>query len=219
MKIEHLAIIVHPALTVGFVFPIIGIATYYALQTRQRRLQAAAGEKSKIPPVVGREHVAIGRWLSGGVVGAALLGMTEPIIFKNIIKKQLWATDPFQLVFLIVMFGLTVASLVLLYRARKALWRAIFATLTGTGLVVLGAQEGVWRLSAQWYWSHYYYGMAAAFLMILSLALVDDIYRDRSQRWRLLHAVLNSIALLLFVGQGFTGARDLFEIGLFTPVP
>ncbi len=50
--------------------------------------------------------------------------------------------------------------------------------------------------------------------MILSLAIFPDIYQDRSKRWRIIHAVLNSIALLLFVGQGITGARDLLEIPL-----
>ncbi len=219
LQLEHLTTILHPALTVGFIFPLIGIATHYALQTRQRRLRASAGEKTQIPPAVGRQHVSIGRWLAGGVVVTALLGLVRAIVFKNIVKKQLWAEDPFQMVFLIAMFGLTIAALVLLYRARKALWRGTFATLTGMGLVILGAQEGVWRLSKEWYWSHYYYGMAAAFLMILSLALVDDIYQDRSKRFRLLHAALNSVALLLFIGQGFTGARDLLQIGAFDLAP
>ncbi len=40
--------------------------------TRQRRLQAQDGGKSKISPGVGNEHVAIGRWLSGSVIGVAL---------------------------------------------------------------------------------------------------------------------------------------------------
>jgi len=50
--------------------------------------------------------------------------------------------------------------------------------------------------------------------MIFSLAIVQDIYQDRSQRWRKVHIILNCVALLLFLGQGVTGARDLLEIPL-----
>jgi len=55
--------------------------------------------------------------------------------------------------------------------------------------------------------------------MIFSVAIVDNIYRDKSQKWRNIHIILNSLALLLFIGQGFTGSRDLFEIGLWTLPP
>jgi Protein of unknown function (DUF4079) len=51
-------------------------------------------------------------------------------------------------------------------------------------------------------------------LMIFSLAIVQDIYQDKSNRWRTVHTILNSIALLLFIGQGMTGTRDLLEIPL-----
>ena len=54
----------------------------------------------------------------------------------------------------------------------------------------------------------------ATMLMIFSLAILPDIYKDRSNRWRIVHAVLNSIAVLLFVGQGLTGVRDLLETPL-----
>ncbi len=47
-----------------------------------------------------------------------------------------------------------------------------------------------------------------------SLAIVQDIYQDRRNRWRTVHIVLNSIALLFFIGQGITGTRDLLEIPL-----
>jgi Protein of unknown function (DUF4079) len=56
--------------------------------------------------------------------------------------------------------------------------------------------------------------MVAALLMVFSLAIVRDIYADRANRWRTTHVVLNCVALLLFVGQGLTGTRDLLEIPL-----
>jgi hypothetical protein len=51
--------------------------------------------------------------------------------------------------------------------------------------------------------------------MVFSLAIVEDIYKDKSNRWRNFHIILNCVALLLFVGQGFTGSRDLFEIAFY----
>lgn len=210
---KDLAALVHPAIAVAFVFPLIGIATNYAWQTRQRRLAIKNGDKSKIPPVVGKEHVQIGRWLTGSVVGITLIALAYSIYLKGIPGlEEKGELQPFQVIFITLMFVATIATTALLYRAKSMGWRAIFATLSGMGLIILGAQEGVWRLSNEWYWSHYYYGIVVSILMLFSLAIVDDIYRDRSLFWRRVHIALNCVALLLFLGQGITGARDLLEI-------
>ena len=113
-----------------------------------------------------------------------------------------------------LLFVATIASLVFLYKAKKKHWRAIFATLTGMGIVILGCQDGVFRRTNEWYWSHYYYGIAASLLMVFSLAIVPEIYRDKSNKWRIIHTAVNTFALLLFIGQGMTGVRDLLEIPL-----
>lgn len=203
--------LIHPILAAVYVLPLVGIATYFAMQTRQRRLKTAAKEKTKIPPVVGQEHVKIGQVLTASVVGVALIGLAHPI-FKNIIRNNVWSSDPFQVIFIVLMFVLTIAALVFLYRSRQKSWRAVFATLSGVGLVILGCQDGVFRRTNEWYISHYYLGMAAALLMIFSLAILPEIYKSKS--WRLTHVALNSIALLLFISQGVTGTRDLLEIPL-----
>lgn len=213
METSDLLGLLHPTLAAVFVFPLIGMVVNFAWQTRQRRLQTASGSKSQIPPIVGREHVNLGYWLTGGVVGIASIGLAYPI-FDNISSKQVWSKNPSQVIFILLMFAAMLASLVLLYRARQRHWRGIFATLTGMGLVVLGCQDGVYRRTNEWYWSHYYIGITAALLMIFSLAIVEDIYKDRSNRWRYVHIILNCFALLLFLGQGFTGTRDLLEIPL-----
>lgn len=205
--------LLHPAIAVSFVFPLIGIVVWMAWQTRQRRLEVAAAGKSKIPPVVGQEHVKIGRWLSGSVVGIALLGIGHPI-FSKMIKNQTWNQEPLRFGFVIAMMIATIASLVILLNAKPKLWRAIFATLTGMGVILLGSQPEVFRREFEWYVSHYYYGIAATMLMIFSLAIIQDIYQDRQNRWRMVHIVLNCIAILFFIGQGVTGARDLLEIPL-----
>ena len=205
--------LIHPAIAVIFVFPIIGIVSRFAWQTRQRRLEIKDSKKSKIPPVVGREHVQLGKWLTASVVGVNLIGLAYSLVYKNfLINLRRDSLDPVTTLLISLLFVATIATFVLLFRAKAKLWRGIFATLSGMGLIILGAQEGVWRLSDQWYWSHYYYGMGVSLLMIFSLAIVEDIYKDRTNRWRKVHIGLNCFALLLFIGQGITGARDLLEI-------
>ena len=207
---QDLFALIHPVLVVTFVFPMVGIVTYFAWQTRQRRL--AAKNQGKIPATVGREHVKVGRWLATSVVVASLIALAYSIVYKSFIEQKLWQENNPQAILIILMFVATIASLVLLLQAKTKLWRGVFATMTGMGLVIIGEQEGVWRLSDEWYWSHYYYGIAVSLLMIFSIAIIDDIYRDRTNTMRNIHIVLNCLALLLFIGQGITGARDLLEI-------
>lgn len=204
--------LIHPTLAVAVVFPLLGMVSYFAWQTRQRRL-ADKGSKTKIPPTVGPEHLKLGRWLSNAVVILALIGLAH-VLFTKMAKNQVWAQEPFRAWFVVLMFGVTIASLIFLNRAKPKLWRAIFATLTGMGLVILGCQPEIFRRTFEWYISHYYYGITAALLMIFSLAIFPDIYQDRSNRWRNAHIILNCFALLLFIGQGYTGARDMLEIPL-----
>ena len=203
--------LVHPALAVIWVFPVIGMTSYFAWQTRQRRQAAIAKQKTKIPPVVGLEHVKVGRWLAASVVGLALIGLAHPIT-KKLISNGVWASNPFRVVFIGLMFAFTIASLVMLYRAKPALWRGIFAALSSMGLIILGSQPEVFRRGYELFVSHYYYGMGASLLMIVSVAVLPEIYK--SPAWRRAHIFLNTVALLLFIGQGMTGARDLLEIPL-----
>lgn len=213
MGAQDIAGLIHPMLAVVWVFPLLGLVVYFAWQTRQRRLFDKAGGKTKIPPTVGINHLKLGRVLSNSVVGLALIGLAHPLYFK-FQEAQVWTKDPARGAFVVLLFALTIASLVLLNRSRTKLLRGVFATLTGIGLVLLGCQPEIFRRGFEWYVSHYYYGITAALLMIFSLAIFPDIYQDRSNRWRTVHIVLNSIALLLFIGQGFTGTRDLLEIPL-----
>lgn len=221
--------IIHPAIAVAFVYPLIGIVVHYAWQTRQRRLQLveakaqkaaggsdAAPKQPKIPPTVGAEHVQIGRWLTGAVVGLSLVGLAYPIT-KYLMREDIWSKSPFQVIFVVAMFGLTIATLACLYRAQGKLQRILFTTLPSAGLIILGLQDGVFRRTNEWFISHYYYGIVASLLMIASLAILPEIYK--SLAWRRVHIALNCLALLLFVGQGITGARDLFEIGLYMSPP
>jgi membrane protein YdbS with pleckstrin-like domain len=201
----------HPVLAIVVIYPLLGIVMYFAWQTRRRRLQTKAGAKSNIMPTVGLEHVTLGRWLTGAAVGIALLGLVHPI-FKTIAKNQVWTKAPGQVIFIVLMFAATIGSLALLYQAKSKIWRMVFAALTSMGLIVLGLQDGVFRRLDEWFASHYFYGTVVAVLMVVSLTILPEIYRHLS--WRKAHITLNIIALLLFLSQGVTGARDLLEIPL-----
>jgi MFS family permease len=214
MVSKDLILLLHPIAAVILVFPLLGIAINRAFLVRQRRLE----DKSKIPATVGQEHVRLGRWLTGSVVGIVLLALANDV-FGNIVQNDVWSKEPFKVVFIGLMFGAEIASLTLLYKAQTKLWRAGFATLSSMALIVLGAQDGVYRKTEQWYVSHYYYGITAAVLMIISLTILREIYQDRTHRWRTVHIVLNSIALLLFIGQGITGTQALLEVPLHWQEP
>ncbi|MBD2386954.1 DUF4079 domain-containing protein [Cylindrospermum sp. FACHB-282] len=213
MEFRDVILLLHPAIAIVVVFPLIGIVINRAFQVRQRRLQTVEIGKSKIPPVVGQEHVQLGRWLTAAVVGVVLIALANDIL-ANILDNKVWITAPFQVIFIGLLFPLAIASLYLLYRAKEQNWRGIFASLSGMGLVVLGCQDGVYRKTDQWYVSHYYYGQIAALLMIFSLAILPEIYKDKTNRWRQVHIILNSTALLLFIGQGITGTQALLEVPL-----
>ncbi|MBD2580563.1 DUF4079 domain-containing protein [Oscillatoria sp. FACHB-1406] len=213
MAYRDLILLLHPIIVIVVVYPLIGIVINRALQVRHRRLQVATEGKSKIQPVVGQEHVKVGGWLAISVFGITLLALANGI-FGKIADNQVWSKMPFQVLLIVVLFGVTIAAFFFLHKARHNTWRAIFAILSGMGLVVLGCQDGVYRQTDRWYISHYYYGIVAALLMIISVAIVQTIYKDRSNRWRKVHIILNIAALLLFLGQGITGARSLLEISL-----
>ena len=74
LNTKDIVLLLHPVIAVLVVFPLIGMVVRMAWQTRQRRLEVKAANKSKIPPGVGQEHVQLGRWLTGSVVAVYFLG-------------------------------------------------------------------------------------------------------------------------------------------------
>jgi MFS family permease len=215
MELRDLILLLHPVLAVIVVFPLLGVVVNRALQVRQRRL---VGRQSKIPAGVGQEHVQLGQWLTGSVVGLVLVALTNDVV-GNIVQNDIWSQEPFKVVLIGMILGAAISSLFLLYQAKSRLWRGVFATLSSISLILLGAQDGVYRKTEQWYISHYYYGITAAVLMIVALAILREIYQDRTQRWRTIHIALNSMALLLFIGQGITGTQALLEVPLHWQEP
>jgi len=130
------------------------------------------------------------------------------------LELELWGKSLGQVVLITLMCVARCASMVFLYQARQQLSRGVLGTLTGVALAVWGFQDGIFRRDDEWLVSHFYYGLTAALLMVFSLAIVPEIYQKRSHRRRKTHTVLSCIALLLFLPQGVTGSRDLWEIPL-----
>lgn len=222
MAIEDFWRLTHPAIAVLLVFPLIGIVVRMAWQTRQRRQAIAQGANSKIPAIVGRDHVQVGRWLAAAVIGIELLGISQPML-KYVLKEGLWQRDPVRVGMVFLFYVVTIGSLVFLYQAQPRLWRWTFAGLTAIGVLILSfqdlvllktAREVIYRRKEDLAFSHFYYGVIVTLLMIFSLAIIQEIYQDRRDRWRTTHIVANCVALLLFMGQGLTGVRDLLEIPL-----
>lgn len=128
--------LIHPAIAILGVYSLLGIVLQRAWQTRQRRSQSRTETKSKIPPIVGLEHVQIGRWLAEGVVAITLI---------------------------VLLYAMTIAAFTFLYQARTQFWRIIFAFLICLGLGILGYTDlifgckfGTFQRENEWYVSHFF---------------------------------------------------------------
>ena len=202
--------ILHPFLAVVLVYPLIGVVVRLAVQTRARRLQ-----NQKLPVTVGRDHSDLGRWLAAAVVLLVLVALSVVIGTKApLVQFEGGLERAIQL--LLVLFG-TIVSLLALWRCTRPGLRLAFSLITWAGVLGLGAQPEVWRLSdnpftpAFWQ-SHYWAGVGVTGLMLFSLGARAEILRDI--RIRRLHVTANVLAALLFLTQGLTGTRDLLEIPL-----
>tara|TARA_E500000331_G_scaffold301759_1_gene303329 strand:- start:1233 stop:1943 length:711 start_codon:yes stop_codon:yes gene_type:complete len=202
--------ILHPFLAVVLVYPLVGVVVRLAIQTRARRLQ-----NQKLPVTVGRDHSDLGRWLAAAVVLLVLIALSVVIGTKApLVQFEGGLARAIQL--LLVLFG-TIVSLLALWRCTRPGLRLAFSLITWAGVLGLGAQPEVWRLSdnpftpAFWQ-SHYWAGVGVTGLMLFSLGARAEILRDI--RIRRLHVTANVLAALLFLTQGLTGTRDLLEIPL-----
>jgi hypothetical protein len=203
-------LILHPALAVVVIYPLIGMTIRLGVQTRERRVEGA-----RLPATTGRDHADLGKWLAGGVVVLVLIALTV-VIASHDPPGRFAGGAPRALQLLLVLIG-TAISLVSLWRVRDKAYRLAFALLTWIGVLGLGAQPEVFRGSDNpfsWgFWeSHYWAGVAVVGLMLFSLGARPEILREL--RWRRLHVTAGVLAAVLFTLQGITGSRDLLVIPL-----
>ncbi|MFM7264310.1 MAG: DUF4079 family protein, partial [Cyanobium sp.] len=163
----------------------------------------------------GAEHTDLGARLAAAVVAIELVALAVVIGTKGPVAS--FAGGPTRLGLLLLVLVGTAVALVALLQVRQAPYRAVFALLTLAGVLTLGAQEEVWRLSdnpfSPAFWqSHYWGGAALTGLLLFAVAARPEIVR--SLRWRRLHLAANGLAALLFLSQAISGSRDLLEIPL-----
>lgn len=202
--------ILHPALAVVVIYPMMGIVMYLGRQTRRRRV-----DHVKMSPTIGGDHRDLGKWLATGMVTVALVA-----IAVSIITKSFWA-DPSQELLrafslLLVLVG-TVVALLVLWRVQQRWQRILFALITWAGVLGLGAQPEVWRVSDDpstfaFWTSHYWTGMGLVGLTLFFMAINPEITRRLG--WRQVHLTAGLVAAILFVVQGVSGSKDLLEIPL-----
>lgn len=132
--------LIHPALAVMVVYPLLGMVLRLARQTRDRRVL-----HSKLSPTVGRDHADLGQWLTAAVVGVVLIAETVVIATSKPLVAFEGGTG--RLVQLLLVLVGSVIAFAALWRVRKPLYRTSFALLTWFGMIGLGLQPEVFRRS------------------------------------------------------------------------
>ena len=204
--------LLHPVLVILFVYPVVGATIRLGILVRERRLGI-----TKQLPAVSREHSDHGLWVTAGVVVAVLIALAYSFLSKAFDPAAAFPGGMARLaLLLLVAFGTLVALLALL-RVKRASLRASFALLTWAGLLGLGSQPEIWRLSdnpfTPAFWSsHYWSGVLLTGLLLFTLAIRPEI--SRQLRWRRLHVAANILVMVLLAVQAITGSRDLLEIPL-----
>jgi hypothetical protein len=204
--------LLHPVLVILFVYPVVGATIRLGILVREKRLGI-----TQQPVLVPREHADHGRWLTAGVVVAVLVALVYSFLSKAVEPGAAFAGGPLRLGLLMVVAAGTLVALLALLKVKQPALRASFTLLTWAGLLGLGSQPEIWRLSdnpfsAAFWGSHYWSGVLLTGLLLFNLAARPEI--TRRPAWRRLHIASNLLVMLLLAVQAITGSRDLLEIPL-----
>ena len=204
--------LLHPVLVILFVYPVVGATIRLGILVREKRLGI-----TKQPAPVPREHADHGRWLTAGVVVAVLIALVYSFISKAVEPGVVFAGGAARLALLMLVAAGTLVALLALLKVKQPALRASFTLLTWAGLLGLGSQAEIWRLSdnplSGAFWSsHYWSGVLLTGLLLFNLAARPEI--TRHLRWRRLHIASNLLIMVLLAVQAITGSRDLLEIPL-----
>lgn len=186
--------LLHPALIILFVYPVVGATIRLGILARERRLQI-----NPIAPTVPLEHAQHGSWVTGGVLVAVLIALSHSLLGQ--------ATGALLLTGAAVTIGY-----IALLRSKQVWKRLTWGGACWSWMLFLGLHPAVERLSDQpWtalFWqSHFWMGMALGGLLISSTALQPLIGRHIAiRRW---HVVSNVIVALLLAMQAISGTRNL----------
>ena len=204
--------LLHPVLVILFVYPVVGATIRLGILVREKRLGI-----TQQPALVPREHADHGRWFTASVVVAVLIALVYSFISKAVEPGAVFAGGLPRLISLMLVAVGTLVALLALLKVKQPLLRTSFTLLTWAGLLGLGAQPEIWRLSdnpfsASFWSSHYWSGVLLTGLLLFNLAARPEI--TRHLRWRRLHVASNLLIMVLLAVQAITGSRDLLEIPL-----
>jgi len=208
--------LLHPVLVILFVYPVVGATIRLGILVREKRLGITTQ-----PDLVPVEHAAHGAWVTAGVVAAVLIALLYALLAHGLAAGALSGGLPRTLLLALAAAG-SLAALVALLRARRAALRASFALLCWAGLLSLGSQPEIWRLSdnpfsGAFWGSHYWSGALLCGLLLFTTAARPEIIR--LPRLRRLHLGLNLLVMVLLAVQAITGSRDLLEMPLSWQTP
>ena len=193
--------LIHPVVMILFVYPVTGAMIRLGILARERRL-----EINPIADTVPLEHAQHGAWVTGGVLVAVLVGLSHSLTGAEI--------------GLVLLSGFVVLiGYISLLRSRLIWQRLLAAAISWGGMLTLGLQPAVERLSDQpWtglFWqSHFWMGWILTGLLLSSTVIQPLIGRStRLRRW---HVATNVLVALLLAMQAISGSRDLVISGLLT---
>lgn len=199
--------LLHPLLVILFVYPVLGATVRLGLLARERRLG-----NNKHPVTTGAQHSHHGRWLTSGVVLAVLIAFLYSFIKTFGSDPAAFNGGSVRLLQLLLAAGGCLASLIALWQARRPLWRGCFALLCWAGLLGLGSQSEIWRMSdnpfhTEFWTSHYWQGVLLGGLLLWSTAAQPEI--QSSLRLRRLHVSASVLSAVLLVLLAVTGTKSL----------
>ena len=209
--------LLHPVLVILFVYPVVGATIRLGILVREKRLGI-----THQPDLVPVEHAAHGAWVTAGVVVAVWIALLYSLLAHGLAAGSALAAGLPRLLLLGLAAAGSLAALLALLRVRRAALRASFALLCWAGLLGLGGQPEIWRLSdnplSGGFWSsHYWSGALLTGLLLFTTAARPEI--RRLPRLRRLHLGLNLLVMVLLAVQAITGSRDLLQMPLSWQTP
>ena len=190
--------LIHPVLMILFVYPVVGATIRLGILAREKRLKI-----NPIADTVPVEHAQHGAWVTGGVLVAVLIGLAHSLI-------------PGATGWMLLGTSAVLVSYWALLRSRPIVNRVIWGSVCWSGLLLLGLQPAVERLSDKpWtslFWqSHFWMGMVLSGLLLSSTAAQPLI--GHHPFVRRLHVATNLVVALLLAMQAISGTRNLLITG------
>jgi hypothetical protein len=200
--------LVHPVLMILFVYPVVGATIRLGILVRERRLGI-----HPLPPTVGEEHTAHGRWLTSAVVLLVLIALAVMLLGA----PGGLVGAPLRIGGLLLLFAAALGGVLALWRPLRSSARALVALLAWGALLTLVAQPEVRQLGTTPFgglgWgSHALSGVLLCGLLLFSMAAAPETLRW--PRLRRLHQIAGLFTGLLLAVQAITGARDLLALPL-----